>query len=265
MLHRKRAGFNLLELLVVMAIIAVLVAMIIPAINQAKEYAVITVCKSNERQLLIGLTTYAQDNSNAVPPHNASNIGANGYINWATRPINTVLGANIQRMAQSGNSYGNYMGLGHVIGGGYLGDADNMKVIIEPTAKWIYNPAANTPQLFQATYQWYWTNHRKTPAFNAPTIVWSYPGYYYRGWLNMVPGDWDIRPKLDQFGSRAALWDHMTDWNSQFRVTLTHDNGYNVGHYDGHVSAFKDKDAAYTFTNVYWSEASQLFLQFDKQ
>jgi prepilin-type N-terminal cleavage/methylation domain-containing protein/prepilin-type processing-associated H-X9-DG protein len=54
-------GFTLIELLVVIAIIAILAALLLPVLARAKASAKSAQCKSNLRQLEIGLTLYADD------------------------------------------------------------------------------------------------------------------------------------------------------------------------------------------------------------
>jgi len=62
-----RRAFTLLELLVVVAILALLLAMLLPALNRSKAMARRIQCMSNQRQLTAGLLTYAADEMGAVP------------------------------------------------------------------------------------------------------------------------------------------------------------------------------------------------------
>ena len=65
---RLRKGFTLIELIVVIAIIAILAAILLPVFAQAREKGRQTQCLSNERQIATAILMYTQDYSETLPP-----------------------------------------------------------------------------------------------------------------------------------------------------------------------------------------------------
>jgi prepilin-type N-terminal cleavage/methylation domain-containing protein/prepilin-type processing-associated H-X9-DG protein len=84
----RRPGFTLIELLVVISIIAILSAILLPALSRARERAQAMLCLNNTKQLTLGWQLYADD-SDGMLPYNLV-MTANGFrtnLNW----VNNVM------------------------------------------------------------------------------------------------------------------------------------------------------------------------------
>lgn len=79
-MRQIRRGFTLVELLVVVGIIALLIAILMPALSKAREVAESAQCLSNLRQVGLALRMYANDHNDVIPQAEA--YTGDTYYEW---------------------------------------------------------------------------------------------------------------------------------------------------------------------------------------
>jgi prepilin-type N-terminal cleavage/methylation domain-containing protein len=117
---RRAHGFTLVELLVVIGIIALLISILLPALNRAREEARRTVCLTGLRSFGQLLNMYANDHKGHVPLGYAGNKHA-GYIIYN----------------------GGFQVLGNLFEGGYLKEPSAYYCPSKTDVRWVFNNSEN--------------------------------------------------------------------------------------------------------------------------
>lgn len=255
-------GFTLVELLVVIGIIAVLISMLLPALNKARQAAQMAVCQSNLRQIGQGYHLYASEHRGALVPYGgyyypglfgqqaASDPSVFLYQDGSNRGY-LIFRGQVEGLSSNpafnppgGVPHGNYQGLLHLYMNGYL------------KAPAVYYCPSDTLMSDEDGYPAL-TRHLEAGApsfdFNGDFNGWWVYGSYSYVWAdNVIPGytAGKSAPKLNDFG-RYKLGLAADHWSTEVASgaggnrnnrRATHYTNprpqYNIVYADGHVSTF---------------------------
>lgn len=143
-LRRRWRGFTLIELLVVIAIIAILIGLLLPAVQKVREAAARTQCQNNLKQMGLAVHNYASAYSNKVP-----SLSGSAYSSTAGTYVLTSFFFTILPFIEQDNMY--KAGMNGVGGNAsWLGTVSGGTIQAQGFVKTYYCPADSTNFIDQA-------------------------------------------------------------------------------------------------------------------
>ncbi|MAE64603.1 MAG: hypothetical protein CMJ18_10080 [Phycisphaeraceae bacterium] len=221
-MDRPRA-FTLIELLVVISIIALLIALLLPAIKKSKAIAIQLTCTTNVKQLTLGMISYATDSDGRFPLTLPADSGFGCWQDWCTYGTAHAgtTGANCLDQSNTGCeavSYGKLLAEGIVT-------AESLLCPGRAFEDW---PAEDVYRFL---------DDPMVPNGDGPAWAHGVPlpwrvTYMMRGWLLSQHENWRLEP------SSPPRVDPTFAISSDFLLTANnaraaHDVGVNVGYSDG--------------------------------
>jgi prepilin-type N-terminal cleavage/methylation domain-containing protein len=234
-------AFTLVELLVVISIIAIMAAMMLPALSKAKQQVLAAKCLSNQKQLADAFHMYTQDNSDRIVQmadyvSGADIYPAGGFWGGPVTPPTTWTGASnalyaVQTGLQTSNAfyfYCNVVGIYHCPG--------DMRMQNNPTPAslngWGYDSYARTQNLGGEPYDDYWgagATYTKLSTITMPSTTFAM--IENADWRGYNVGTWVVDWAGDSFS-----WESLP--------TLWHMNVDSISFADGHAELHKWLDPA---------------------
>jgi prepilin-type N-terminal cleavage/methylation domain-containing protein len=236
MSFRRTTAFTLVELLVVIVVIAILAALLLPALVTSKERARRVNCMSSQRQLLLAVHLYGEDNEQWVPtgaanpPHGAlddhlpviCNATSNSFVLYLGNKQMVSCPSFAKSFVQNASLQLEAFGYGYVMGYNYHGGHTNTPwpAISGSTATWL-SPQKLTDSsslvLVSEMNDWSKSDHRTFAPHgkNGPILTGSDPSN------QSSSGNWrGTSAQVGAAGGNVGLLDGSVSWTPVARMQI---------------------------------------------
>jgi prepilin-type N-terminal cleavage/methylation domain-containing protein len=224
--RRGRSGFTLIELLVVIAIIAVLVGMLLPAVQKVREAANKSTCANNLKQLAIAVHNY--EGVYSVLPVNSQgyNYGAWSWSaqspqsswSWIARVLPYIEQDNLYRQGNIPNStFGSVTGVLATPIKNLFCPSDNAASQAVRTDRFNLEGASIAVTNYKGVSgsNWCWGNYvNNGPSGNCDGLSWGDGIFYRDDWMRQVrlAGISDGTSNTYMVGEDVPDWNYHCSW-----------------------------------------------------
>jgi len=143
----QRRGFTLIELLVVIAIIAVLIGLLLPAVQKVREAAALSSCGNNLHNICIAAHKYAFDHGDVLPP----GFTGSTYMGCLAFLLPNLESSQVYSQIPAAYFSSNPANAGVWWGGAYAAATNRIKTFECPSDS-VYNPVSSGTFAYFITY-----------------------------------------------------------------------------------------------------------------